>query len=315
MNEFEYRVKLVDDYLTKLNLSSEITDYYKGRNILVTGGAGAIGSNLVTVLSKLVGDEGMIIVLDNLSAIKGDDPIDLPRLSNMMFVNGDVRNDIDLKRVFREKPTIVYHLAAFFANQNSVDYPENSADVDIQGMIKLLDLAQFTGVERFVYASSGCAIYGSYGEMPLKEDFISMHLTTPYQINKMAGEMYSNFYFHHYGLKTVNCRFFNSFGPGEVPGAAAEQRPDAGQDATIGGGCRGPAHKRGGGGGRAGGGEVQQPRGREERVDGRCEAHVSPAAALPAHVPRAGPQLCNSRSTRQGTPTARRRTRWWSSER
>ena len=86
------------------------------------------------------------------------------------------------------------------------------------GIIKLLDYSQFTGVEKFVYASSGCAIYGSYGEMPLKEDFISMHLTTPYQINKMAGEMYSNFYFHHYGLKTVNCRFFNSFGPGEVPG-------------------------------------------------------------------------------------------------
>tara|TARA_B100000242_G_C42856412_1_gene397585 strand:- start:89 stop:697 length:609 start_codon:yes stop_codon:yes gene_type:complete len=54
--------------------------------------------------------------------------------------------------------------------------------------------------------------------MPLKEDFISMHLTTPYQINKMAGEMYSNFYHHHYGLNVVNCRFFNSFGPGEVPG-------------------------------------------------------------------------------------------------
>ena len=127
-------------------------------------------------------------------------PIDLPPLSNMMFVKGDVRSDIDLKRVFREKPTIVYHLAAFFANQNSVDYPETSADVDIHGMIKLLDLAQFTDVDKFVYASSGCAIYGSYGKMPLKEDFISMHLTTPYQINKMAGEMYSNFYHHHYGL-------------------------------------------------------------------------------------------------------------------
>ena len=46
--------------------------------------------------------------------------------------------------------------------------------------------------------------------MPLKEDFISLHLTTPYQINKTTGEMYSNFYYHHYGLKTVNCRFFNS---------------------------------------------------------------------------------------------------------
>ena len=176
MNNLEYRVNLVDEYLNKLNLPNEIKGYFHNRNILVTGGAGAIGSNLVIALSKLVGDDGMIIVLDNLSAIKGVEPIDLPPLSNMMFVNGDVRNDVDLKRVFREKPTVVYHLAAFFANQNSVDYPENSADVDIQGMIKLLDLAQFTDVDRFIYASSGCAIYGSYGEMPLKEDFISMKL-------------------------------------------------------------------------------------------------------------------------------------------
>ena len=213
-----YRVNLVTDYLAKLNLSDEVQSYFSGRNVLVTGGAGAVGSNLVIALSKLVGSSGMVIVLDNLTAIKGNNPIDFPSLPNVMFVKGDVRSDIDLKRVFRERPTIIYHLAAFFANQNSVDYPENSADVDIKGMIKLLDLSQFTNVEKFVYASSGCAIYGSYGKMPLKEDFISMHLTTPYQINKMAGEMYSNFYFHHYGLKTVNCRFFNSFGPGEVPG-------------------------------------------------------------------------------------------------
>jgi len=218
MKNYDFRMNLVSDYLDTLDLSNPIKEYYNGRKILVTGGAGAIGSNLIIALSKLVGNEGIIIVLDNLSAIKGEDPIDLPPLSNMMFVKGDVRNDIDLKRVFREKPSIVFHLAAFFANQNSVDYPENSADVDINGVIKLLDLAQFTKVERFIYASSGCAIYGSYGKMPLEEDFISMHLTTPYQINKMAGEMYANFYFHHYGLKTVNCRFFNSFGPGEVPG-------------------------------------------------------------------------------------------------
>ena len=218
MNNYEFRLDLVTKYLTELELSDDIRDYFHGRTILITGGAGAIGSNLVTALSTLVGDEGMIIVLDNLSAIKGDEPFDLSPLSNMMFVKGDVRNDIDLKRVFREKPTIVYHLAAFFANQNSVDYPESSADVDINGIIKLLDYSQFTGIERFVYASSGCAIYGSYGKMPLKENFISLHLTTPYQINKTTGEMYSNFYYHHYGLKTVNCRFFNSFGPGEVPG-------------------------------------------------------------------------------------------------
>ena len=218
MENRDYRINLIKEYLLKLKLSSDIKKYFYGKNILVTGGAGAIGSNLVIMLSELVGEDGLIIVLDNLCSINGDEPIDLPSLNNMMFVKGDVRNDIDLKRVFREKPSIVYHLAAFFANQNSVDYPENSADVDIKGIIKLLDLAQFTNVEKFIYASSGCAIYGSYGKMPLKEDFISMHLTTPYQINKMAGEMYSNFYHHHYGLNTINCRFFNSFGPGEVPG-------------------------------------------------------------------------------------------------
>tara|TARA_Y100000590_G_scaffold159064_1_gene182470 strand:- start:588 stop:1691 length:1104 start_codon:yes stop_codon:yes gene_type:complete len=218
MHTYEYRLKLVKDYLSNIELNDKISTYYKNRTVLITGGAGAIGSNLVIALSNLVGEDGKVIVLDNLSAIRGDNPIDFPPLSNMMFVKGDIRSDIDLKRVFREKPTLVFHLAAFFANQNSVDFPENSADVDIKGIIKLLDFAQFTGVEKFIYASSGCSIYGSYGKMPLKEDFVSMHLTTPYQINKMSGEMYCNFYHHHYGLNTVNCRFFNSFGPGEVPG-------------------------------------------------------------------------------------------------
>ena len=213
-----YRINLVNDYLKKLNLKQEIRDYFFSKNILVTGGAGAIGSNLTLALSQLVGDNGKVIILDNLVSIKGKDPVDFPSLQNVMFVKGDIRNDVDLKRVFREKPSIIFHLAAFFANQNSVDYPENSADVDVKGIIKLLDFAQFTNVDKFIYASSGCSIYGSYGKMPLKEDFMSMHLTTPYQINKMVGEMYSNFYFHHYGLKVVNCRFFNSFGPGEVPG-------------------------------------------------------------------------------------------------
>ena len=79
----------------------------------------------------------------------------------MLLVKGDIRSDIDLKRVFREKPTIVFHLAVF-ANQNSVDYPEKSASVDINGIIKLLDLSQFTNIDRFIYASSGCSVYGSY---------------------------------------------------------------------------------------------------------------------------------------------------------
>jgi UDP-glucose 4-epimerase len=218
MANYEKKVKLVNDYLKKLELESNLLNYYKGKNILVTGGAGAIGSNLIIALSQLVGDSGRIVVLDNLSSIKVPDPWNVTPLPNIMFVKGDVRSDIDLKRVFKEDPEIVFHLAAFFANQNSVDYPEISAEVDIIGQIKLLEYSRLAKLQRFVYASSGCAIYGSYPQLPLKEDFISMHLTTPYQINKMTGEMYCNFYHHHYELPIVNCRFFNSYGPGEVPG-------------------------------------------------------------------------------------------------
>ena len=208
----------MQDYLQKIDLEKNLYEYYSCRNILVCCGAGAIGSNLIIALSSLVGQKGKVIVLDNLSSIKEDNPWNVTPLPNIMFVKGDVRSDIDLKRVFKENISMVFHLAAFFANQNSVDYPEVSADVDILGQIKLLEYARIASIDRFIYASSGCAIYGSYPKLPLSEDFISMHLTTPYQINKMTGEMYCNFYAHHYDMKIVNCRFFNSYGPGEVPG-------------------------------------------------------------------------------------------------
>lgn len=208
----------IESYFTKVKFEKKLTNFYKGKKILVVGGAGAIGSNLVFMLSELVGSNGIIYVLDNLSTNKLGQAIDFPHLSNVLFAKGDIKNETDLKRFFREGIDYVFHLAAFFANQNSVDYPELSAQTDIIGMIKLLDQCILSKIKKFIYASSGCSIYGSYGKMPLKEDFISMHLTTPYQINKMAGEMYTNFYHHHYGLDIVNCRFFNSFGPGEVPG-------------------------------------------------------------------------------------------------
>ncbi len=215
---YQSRIGLVEDYLQLVKLEEKLKDYYKGRTILITGGAGAIGSNLLIALSGLVGPEGKLLILDNLTATKNREPWNITPLPNVMFVQGDIRTDVDLRRVFNEGPSLVFHLAAFFANQNSVDYPEVSAEVDVIGITKLLEFSKLTGVERFIYASSGCAIYGSYPQMPLKEDFISMHLTTPYQINKMTGEMYCNYYNHMYGLKTVNCRFFNSYGPGEAPG-------------------------------------------------------------------------------------------------
>lgn len=196
------------------NYLDSYLDSYKDQTILVTGGAGAIGSNLVRALSKTGAKK--VIILDNLiSSYEWN----IPNLPNVLFVKGDITNDIDLKRVFNEKPTIIFHLAAFFANQNSVDYPEKDLLVSTLGTIKMLEYAVLIGnIKRFVYAGSGCAIYGAQAPLPLKEDFVSMHLSTPYQISKMAGELYCNFYFHHYNLPIVKTRFFNSYGPGEVPG-------------------------------------------------------------------------------------------------
>ncbi len=150
MGSYEKRIALVDDYLGRINLEKEVYNYYAGRTVLVTGGAGAIGSNLIIALSRLVGDDGKILVLDNLSAIKTSDPWNVTPLPNVMFVLGDVRSDVDLKRVFKEEPSIVFHLAAFFANQNSVDYSETSAEVDVIGQIKLLEYTKISGLEKFI---------------------------------------------------------------------------------------------------------------------------------------------------------------------
>ena len=114
---YKNRIDLVLRYLEEIDLKSEIKNNLTGKKILVVGGAGAIGSNLIIALSELVGEEGRIIVLDNLSSIKTNDPWNITPMSNIMFVEGDIRSDIDLKRVFKENIDIVYHLAAFFANQ------------------------------------------------------------------------------------------------------------------------------------------------------------------------------------------------------
>jgi nucleoside-diphosphate-sugar epimerase len=188
-------------------------EHFKGKNVLITGGAGAIGSNLTQAVAEL--GAAKVVVLDDLSAGYA---WNIPSEPNVLFVQGSVTDEVSLKLVFNHRPDIVYHLAAFFANQNSVDYPERDLHTNGLGTLLVLQYCQMTSTERVVYASSGCSIYGAAAPLPLKEEFMSMHLTTPYQITKMLGELYANFFHHHHGLAVVKTRFFNSFGPGEVPG-------------------------------------------------------------------------------------------------
>ncbi len=112
-------------------MDREIFSEYDGKTVLVTGGAGCIGTNLCQKLSELNAEK--VIILDNLdSAYEWN----LPRGDNIVFVEGDILDDEMLKRVFNEKPDYVFHLAAHFANQNSVDNPETDLMVNGLGILK-----------------------------------------------------------------------------------------------------------------------------------------------------------------------------------
>jgi len=189
------------------------SEAFRRKTVLVTGGAGAIGSNLAQALSDL--DVKRVFVLDNLSS---SHEWNLRRDPKIQFVKGDILDEKDLAQAFHGHPQIVYHLAAHFANQSSVDDPELDLQVNGLGILKVLEHSRRAGVDRFVYASSGCGIYGSDTPMPFSEDYVSMDLYTPYQVTKMLGELYTNMFHNLYELPIVNARFFNSYGPGEVPG-------------------------------------------------------------------------------------------------
>lgn len=198
--------------LTPESSSHEIRSYYEGKTVLVTGGAGAIGSNLTRALAEA---GATVLLLDDLSSAE---EWNVPSVPGVLFIRASVLDEIELKRVFSERPHMVFHLAAFFANQNSVDHPETDLMVNGLGTLRVLQYAALAGAGRVVYASSGCSIYGSSAPLPLREEFTSLHLSSPYQITKMLGELYCNFFHHHYALEVVKPRFFNSYGPGEIPG-------------------------------------------------------------------------------------------------
>lgn len=191
----------------------EIEKKYEDKRILVTGGAGCIGSNLVKRLSDIGAKE--VIILDNLSSAYR---WNISKADNILFVKGDILDDEMLKRVFKKKAEYVFHLAAHFANQNSVDNPETDLMVNGMGILKVLEYSQISGIERFVFSSSGCGVYGLESKMPFKENDISIKLHTPYQLTKLLGELFTNYFNNLYNLPIVNARFFNVFGPGEVPG-------------------------------------------------------------------------------------------------
>ena len=185
---------------------------YAERVVLVTGAAGAIGSRLSRRLLSL---GARLIALDDLSTSWR---WNLGQSLQSSFVQADILDAAALERTFSLAPSVVFHLAAFFANQRSVENPERDLMVNGLGTLRLLERSRARQVDRFVYASSGASFYDDSTPLPLHEDHIAIDLGSPYQITKFLGEQYCNYFHRRYGVPVVKARLFNSYGPGEVPG-------------------------------------------------------------------------------------------------
>jgi UDP-glucose 4-epimerase len=179
-----------------------------GMKVLVTGGAGFIGSHLV---DRLVQEGNQVIVIDNLSTGKRKQVNKKAQLYKM-----DIRSK-RIERVFRkERPLIVVHLAAQMNVRLSTEDPVFDAEVNIFGTLNLLEHAVKHGVRKVSFASSGGAVYGEQEVFPAAESHRTDPLS-PYGISKLAGEKYLAYYTNTTGLRHVVLRFGNVYGPRQEP--------------------------------------------------------------------------------------------------
>lgn len=176
--------------------------------ILVTGGAGFIGSNVVDAYIKEGHD---VVVVDNLFTGKRENLNPGARFYLM-----DVRSE-EVKKVFEhERPDIVNHHAAQMSVPASVEDPIFDADVNVKGFLNVLEAARRHGTKKVIFISSGGAIYGEAREYPTTEASVPMPLS-PYAVTKAVSEQYLAFYRHQYGLDYTVLRYANVYGMRQVP--------------------------------------------------------------------------------------------------
>jgi UDP-glucose 4-epimerase len=174
---------------------------------MVTGGAGFIGSHITDLL---IADGYKVIVVDNLSTGKRQN-----LNPKALFYHVDIRSD-DLARVIREtRPDVVFHQAAQSAVKVSTDDPKHDADVNVVGLINLLEACSSYDVRKVVFASSG-ATYGNPHYLPMDEEH-PQHPESPYGISKMVSEHYLRYYARDKNLSFTALRYGNVYGPRQDP--------------------------------------------------------------------------------------------------
>lgn len=186
-----------------------ISNWTSDDRVLITGGAGFIGSHLA---QTLVGAGVQVRILDNLTSgrIRNLDAI----AGDIEFIEGDVRSETVMDEAVKGVDT-VFHMAAVASVPLSVSNPRLTFDVNVSGMLNLLVSARDAGCRRIVFSSS-CAIYGNTTCLPISEGTKPAPMS-PYATSKLNGEQLCTTFTDTYGLETVALRYFNVFGPGQDP--------------------------------------------------------------------------------------------------
>lgn len=193
------------------------------QKILVTGGAGFIGSHLVD--SLLLDDNYEVLVIDNFDdyyerKVKENNIQNHLRSPRYELIEADIRDRAGMDRIFSAwKPDAVVHLAAKAGVRPSLEIPSTYVDVNLAGTVNLLDAAVKYGVSKFVFGSSS-SVYGLNDKVPFSETDPTLLIASPYGATKASGEALCRSYSHCFGLPIVALRFFTVFGPRQRPDLA-----------------------------------------------------------------------------------------------
>ena len=190
---------------------------FENKRILVTGGAGFVGGNLVR---KILEDKpSEIIIIDNLLS---SDAANVPVDPRVRFIYGSA-SDPEILHTLDDNINYAFHLACYHGNQSSIADPlADHANNAYANLAVFNHLAKFKNLEKVVYSAAGCAVAEkTYGPAHATEEDapVSLRHDSPYSISKLVGELYGNYFFQHSGLPIVTARFQNVYGPGEILGA------------------------------------------------------------------------------------------------